>query len=132
MYPVFDKSLNSNLEADDKSAIWKQMFRILRTLMNVEPSHINRLYKGRNLLDILRYCLRKAGKHEIITKELLNEIYNIVKDIKFNNRYDTLKDFYRQYFNEIILNFDLCMSKCKDTKKKRSTLVLNELIDFLS
>ena len=77
--------------------------------MNVEPSHIVRLYRNKFLIEILKYCLRRAGKHNMITKELLSEVYSVVKDIKTNKNYKILRDFYKSFFNEIILNFDFCM-----------------------
>lgn len=49
--------------------------------MYIEPFHIVRLYKNKYLIDILRFCLNKAYNKEMVTKELLNEVYVVVKDI---------------------------------------------------
>ena len=131
MFPLFEKSLKSNLEALDISMIWRQIFKILRILMNVESDHIIRIYRSKYLIEILKYCLRNGAQNEILTKDLVNEILNIVKDVKVNKRCEILLPFYRSYFHEIVLNYDFCVQKCLDVKKKKHTLVISEVVEFL-
>lgn len=61
MYPLFEKSMSSNLLLLQKADIWIQLFKILRSLMNRDPSHIKRLFINRNLIGILKYCIIRAG-----------------------------------------------------------------------
>ncbi len=67
----------------------------------------------------------------MITKDLLADVYAIVRDAKANRKNEVLREFYRAYFNEILMNFDFCMSKCYDVVKKKSSIVISEVIEFI-
>ena len=66
-------------------------------MMNVEPAHICRLHRNKNLIDILKYCLIRGGLKNIITKELLNDVIKILGDVKTNRFNLELEEFYRRY-----------------------------------
>ena len=54
-------------------------------MMNIEPAHIHRLYRNKNLIDILKYCLMRSSldkQNLLLTKDLLSEVIKIVHDIK--------------------------------------------------
>jgi len=78
---------------------------VLKTVMNVEVGHTLRLFNNRYLIEILRKCLIKGAKHQIMTKDVLKEVYEIINDVQFNRNAHVLKDFYRAYLNEILMNF---------------------------
>lgn len=61
LYPVFEKSLHSNLPPHQKADLWKLLFKILRTFMNTDPGHILRLYKNKHLIETLKSCVIRAG-----------------------------------------------------------------------
>jgi hypothetical protein len=105
MYPVFEKSLNSNLGPIEIASIWKTLFKILRNLLNVESAHVDGLFRNRYLVDILKLNLVKAGKRGIITRDLLSELFSILLDMNFNKTSSSLYPFYRNFFYEIILNY---------------------------
>jgi len=84
LYPVFEKSLQSNLPPHQKAEIWKYLFKILRTFMNTDPSHVLRLYKNKFLIESLKSCVIRAGLDNLLTKELLVEIITIVRDVHTN------------------------------------------------
>jgi hypothetical protein len=74
--------------------------------MHIDDQHIISLFKQRNLLDILKYNILKIAKKGKITKDLLAEILNILRDISNNKNYENLKEFYEDYFCEIILAYE--------------------------
>ena len=64
LFPIFEKTMESNLSTFHKADIWKYLFKILRTLMNIEPTHVQRLFRNKNLIEIIKYCLIRGGlKH---------------------------------------------------------------------
>eukprot|EP00347_Sterkiella_histriomuscorum_P012473 403368442 len=117
MYPLFEKSLYSNMSSAQKSDIWKHLFRVLRTMMNVEPAHICRLHRNKNLIDILKYCLIRGGLKNIITKELLNDVIKILGDVKTNRFNLELEEFYRRYLQDILLCDKLCSMEFIDKQQ---------------
>jgi hypothetical protein len=84
LYPVFEKSLQSNLPPHQKAEVWKYLFKILRTFMNTDPSHVLRLYKNKLLIESLKSCVIRAGLKNLLTKDLLVEIITIVRDVHTN------------------------------------------------
>jgi hypothetical protein len=61
LYPVFEKSLSSNLEQTQKADIWKHLFKVLRTFMNTDPGHVLRMYRNKHLIESLKSCIIRAG-----------------------------------------------------------------------
>ena len=120
MYPLFEKSLDSNMSKAQKSHVWKHLFRILRTLMNVEPSHVHRLYKNKNLIDILKYCLIRGGQKGILTKELIQDVLKIFQDLQRNNTSKSeLQEFYSRYLLDILLYDKFCALPLKPDEEKK-------------
>lgn len=83
--------------------------------MNVEPSHIHRLYRNKNLVDILKYCLIRGGLQRILTKELISDVLKIISDIRTNTSYIELADFYRRYLIDVLLCDKFCSMVFIDT-----------------
>ena len=82
MYPLIDKVIKSNLleiSRGKPAVILSQVFRILSSLLDQEPTHIEVHFRKRNLINLLRYCILRLGKYQMITQELLIDIKNIVK-----------------------------------------------------
>ena len=82
MYPLIDKVIKSNLLEIGRgkpAVILSQVFRILSSLLDQEPTHIEVHFRKRNLINLLRYCILRLGKYQMITQELLIDIKNIVK-----------------------------------------------------
>jgi hypothetical protein len=114
-YPIFEKSLSSNMSLKQKADIWIQLFKILRTFMNVEPFHILRIFSNRNLIETLKYCIIRAGMIEkFFTRELLQRVFKIVRDLGTNKHYGVLEPFYKKFFYEIILNETICKQTFTD------------------
>lgn len=44
MFPLLEKSLNSNLDGEHMSKLWRIIFKILRTLMNMDHNYVNQLF----------------------------------------------------------------------------------------
>mmetsp|Transcript_3010 Transcript_3010/g.2871 ORF Transcript_3010/g.2871 Transcript_3010/m.2871 type:complete len:251 (-) Transcript_3010:346-1098(-) len=101
-------------------------------MMNVEVTHVLSLFSSGNLIDILRMCLEQAIRKQIMTKDLLREVFEVIKDIQLNRNACLLKDFYIAYLNEILINFHFCMCTYSDLEKRKEILILNSLLDFLS
>lgn len=138
MYPLFEKSLNSNMSGYQKSEIWKSLFKILRTLMNIEPSHIQRLFRNQNLIEILKYCLIRGGigknntNSNLLTKNLIVEVIKIVRDFKTNSSNSELEGFYKRYLYDIILCVPFCNLKFTDTmRSNRKIYVFNEVAESI-
>jgi hypothetical protein len=134
MYPLFEKSWGSNLNIYQKSEIWKYLFKILRTMMNIEPAHIHRLFKNKNLIDILKYCLIRSGqpKCNLLTKELLSEVMKIIHDIRENASKYELEGFYKRFLYDIILSEAFCSLKFSGNHRiERGNLVFTEVADSL-
>ena len=55
------------------------MLVILNSFLHEEPIHLKNLVKKRNLFDLIKYCLYKINKHNMITQELIQELKNVVK-----------------------------------------------------
>jgi hypothetical protein len=131
LYPVFEKSLQSNLPAHQKSDLWKLLFKILRTFMNVDPSHVLRLYKYKHLIESLKGCIIRAGNAQILTKDLLIEIISVVRDIHTNRQGELLEDFYRDYLLKLILDETICDLQQWDTRSGRVAKVFEEVVESL-
>lgn len=108
LYPIFEKSLSSNLKVSKKSEIWKWLFKILRTMMNIEPTHVFRLFRNKHLIEILKYCLIRGGREHLISKGLLTEVINVLKDIHTNQYSDILEGFYKRFLFDILLSEQFC------------------------
>ena len=72
LYPIFERSMQSNLTLFQKADIWIYLFKVLRTFLNIEPLHILRLFKNKHLIESIRSCIIRGGQtYNLITKELL-------------------------------------------------------------
>ena len=72
--------------------------------MNVEPAHIHRLYKNKNLINILKYCLIRGGMKGIISRELIQDVLKILQDMLLNQHFKTeLLEFYQRYLLDLLL-----------------------------
>jgi len=137
MYPLFEKSLSSNLESAQKSQIWIYLLKILRIMMNIEPGHIYRLYKNKNLISILKYCFMRAGhsKPNLLTKDFLQQVMKIVNDIRENASNRDLEDFYKRFLYDIILSESFCALRfSKDSRlfdRGSNNLLFSEVADRL-
>lgn len=104
-------------------------------MMNIEPSHVYRLYKNKNLISILKYCFMRAGlgKPNLITKELLAQVMKIVNDIRENTSNRDLEDFYKRFLYDIILSESFCSLKFNQEQRlfERGNLVFSEVADRL-
>lgn len=81
MYPVFSKTLDSNLNYEQVSDILCLLFKILKALMNVDYQHINSLYQNKFLIEILKLFIFEAGDRDVIRANLLENIMFIIQDI---------------------------------------------------
>ncbi|CDW75265.1 beach domain-containing protein [Stylonychia lemnae] len=132
MYPLFEKSLQSNLSKFQKSDIWKNLFKILRTLMNVEPGHVSRLFRNKNLIEILKYCLIRGGLQNILTRDLINYVIQLLSDIRTNDSNNELEGFYKRYLYDIILCPKFCFLNYTDSSRLRKEIkVFVEVADNL-
>lgn len=133
MYPLFEKSMHSNLNFAQKSEIWRHIFRIMRTLMNIEPAHILRLHKNKQLISTLKSCLIKGGmSHKLLTKDLISELLNILRDSTYNQQAEYLADFYKKYAFEILLDETFCDLYFIDVQKNRRNIIFEEVTECLS
>jgi hypothetical protein len=105
LYPVFEKSMRSNLTGYQISDLWKLLFKILRSFMQADPHSIVRLFKSNYLVESLKSCIiRGANNESLLTKDLLQEILNVVKDVHTNRNYEVLEDFYKDYMLKVLLD----------------------------
>jgi len=82
IYPLVERVVKSNLVTLGRSkpaAILSMVFLLLRTLAHCEPQHIKSLFRKRNLIPLLRFCLLRIGKHGMMTQELLIEVKNVLR-----------------------------------------------------
>lgn len=82
MYPLIEKVIKSNLAELGRgkpAVILSQIFRILGSLLDQEPTHIEVQMRKRNLISLLRYSILRTGKYQMVTQELLVDVKNIVK-----------------------------------------------------
>lgn len=82
VYPLVDKIVKSNLNELSRSKcghLLANIFKLLASFLNQEPSHMETLMVHRNLIPLLKYCLLKIGKYHMITQDLLAEVKNIVR-----------------------------------------------------
>ena len=56
------------------------MFRVLGSLLNQEPEHIELLWRRKNLLDMLRYALIKIGKSQMMGPSVVEALKNVLKN----------------------------------------------------
>ena len=64
LYPLVESVIESNLIKLDKlkpGKILSWVFVLLNSLMHAEPTHINKIFKTRNLLMILKFILLRIG-----------------------------------------------------------------------
>ena len=61
LFPIFEKSLHSNLSSVQKADIWRYLFKILRTFLSVDPQNMLRLFKHKHLVEGLRSCIVRGG-----------------------------------------------------------------------
>ena len=128
LYPIFDKSMRSNLSVAQKADIWRHLFIILRTLMNVEPHHVLRLFKGKYLLQTVRSCLIRWGiSQHMLTRSLLNEVLNIARDANDNKQGEVIEEFYRRFVFDIMLDESFCDLSYLDTETNRRGLIFEEI-----
>ena len=100
--------------------------------MNVEPSHVLRLYKSKFLIQSIRSCLIRGGlSHQLITKDLLDEVFRIAKDANTNKQSEVLEEFYRKYVFDVILNETFCDLTFFDLKLNRRAPVFEEVAETL-
>jgi hypothetical protein len=50
LYPIFEKTMQSNLSYFQKSEIWRHLFILLRSFIATEPSHILRMFRSKYLI----------------------------------------------------------------------------------
>jgi hypothetical protein len=132
LYPIFDKSMRSNLSLVQKADIWKHLFMILKTLMNVEPSHVNRLFKGKYLLQTLRSCIMRWGlTQQYITKDLLDEVLKIAKDSSANKTGESILNFQKRFVFDILLNESICELTFVDYTRNRKGLLFEEVSETI-
>ena len=74
MYPLVHFITSSNLLEVGRSKpgqLLSMILVILNSLLHEEPIHLKNLVKKRNLFDLIKYCLYKINKHNMITQELI-------------------------------------------------------------
>lgn len=77
MFPLVARILSSNLLSLGRALpgrLISMVFRILGAFLILEPAHAESLYQSRNLIDILKFWLTKAGHRQMVTSELLSEV----------------------------------------------------------
>lgn len=82
LYPLVGKVVKSNLLELGRGKpghIFSLFFKILGSFLNQEPEHMMNLMDNRNLIGLLRYCMLKIGKYQMVTQELLSDVKNIIK-----------------------------------------------------
>jgi hypothetical protein len=133
LYPVFEKSMQSNLTGYQISDIWKLLFKLLRSFMQADPHQIKRLHKSKHLIESLKSCIIRGCKNglNILTKDLLLEILNVVRDVHTNKYYEVLEDFYRDYMLKIILDETFCDMTLIDRVRNRKGKVLEDVVENL-
>ena len=73
--------------------------------MQADPHSIVRLFKSNYLVESLKSCIiRGANNESLLTKDLLQEILNVVKDVHTNRNYEVLEDFYKDYMLKVLLD----------------------------
>ena len=83
MAPIIYKVLKSNLRdlGEDKAGrIFSYVFRVLSSLINLEPAHVETLMRSRNLINMLKYGIYKIGVSGMITADFLTDLKNIVRN----------------------------------------------------
>ena len=60
--------------------VFEYVFRVLSSLLNQEPEHIELLWRRKNLLDILKYALIKIGKSQMMGPSVVEELKNVLKN----------------------------------------------------
>ena len=137
MAPIIHKVLRSNLKdlgEEKPGKIFSYVFRVLASLINLEPAHVETLTRGRNLINMLKYGIYKMGASSMITADFLTDLKNIVRNnicVLLEVRpgsppYPLIKncseeiqahqgfyeDFLRQFLHEILLNPSILQLKC--------------------
>lgn len=101
--------------------------------MNIEPTHILRLFKNKQLIQTLKSCLIKGGmSYKLLTKDLINELLNIVRDANTNRQAEILEDFYKKYVFEILLDETFCDLHFIDVRKNRRNIIFEEVTECLT
>jgi hypothetical protein len=133
LYPVFEKSMRSNLTGYQISDIWKLLFKILRSFMQADPHQILRLFRSNYLIESLKSCIiRGANNDSLLTKDLLQEILNVVRDVHTNKNYEILEDFYKEYMLKILLDEGFCdLTYVDKLKNFRRGKVFEEVVQNL-
>lgn len=129
LYPIFEKSLHSNLSSQNKADIWKHLFKVLRTFLNTDAAHVIRIFKNKHLIESLKSCIIRAGKANLITRDLLVEIINVARDVHSNPLGDVLEEFYKEYVMKIILDDTICDLNYVDRGKQRYGKVFEEVVE---
>lgn len=122
--------MRSNLSGGQKADIWRHLFIILRTFMNVEPHHVLRLFKFKYLLQTVRSCLIRWGiSQHTLTRDLLNEVLNIARDANENKQGDVIEEFYRRFVFDVMLDDTFCDLSYIDPTTNRRRLIFEEIAD---
>ena len=130
LYPVFEKSMRSNLSGFQISDLWKLLFKILRSFMQADPHQILRLFKSNYLVESLKSCIiRGASNDSLLTNDLLQEILNVVRDVHTNKNFEILEEFYKEYMLKILLDDSFCDLTFVDKHKSyRRIRVFEEVV----
>ena len=135
LYPLFERSMQSNLSSRQKAEIWYLLFKILRTFLIIEPSHVLRLYKNKHLLSTIRSCLIRAGthSHQLLTKNMLSEVLLIAKEActYARSQQGELDEFYRRFVFDVILDEAFCDLSYVDAGRKRRGKIFEEVAECL-
>lgn len=70
--------------------------------------------------------------HKLLTKDLINELLNIVRDANTNRQAEVLEDFYKKYVFEILLDDTFCDLYFIDLRKNRRNIIFEEVTECLS
>ena len=76
MIPIVEKISKSNLRdlshhRSRPGMLLKWVFRVLNTMLQTEPAHIEELNTRDNLLILIRHVLIRLSKFNLLTKEFL-------------------------------------------------------------
>jgi hypothetical protein len=123
----------SNLSGYQISDLWKLQFKLLRSFMQADPYQVKRLHKSKHLIESLKSCIIRGSKHglNILTKDLLLEILNVVRDVHTNKYHEVLEDFYRDYMLKIILDETFCDMIVIDRIRNRRGKVFEDVVENL-
>ena len=85
MMPLVEKISKSNLtditvNRSRPGCFLKWIFRVLNTMLQTEPAHIEELNTRNNLLLLIKHMIIRLSKYNLLTKEVVSQLKNVFRE----------------------------------------------------